>query len=167
MGSDAEEFTELVNRRWQGLVRTAMLLGCRQAESEDVVQAALTRCYQNWAKVRRADDRDAYVHRILVNTFIDATRRRSHGELPVATPTDRALAATDHEVRLDIERALGRLSPEQRMVVVLRYYLDLTERQAATVLGVPAGTVKSRLARGLAVLSAELHPEPDGDGGLR
>lgn len=165
MATDAEEFTDLVNRRWHALVRAAILLGCSAAESEDVVQAALTRCYRSWGRVRRADDPDAYVHRVLVNTFIDTTRRRSWHELPVAAPGDGAAREANHEVRLDVERALGQLTAEQRLVVVLRYYLDLSERQTAVALGVPPGTVKSRLARGLAALADDLRPDPDDHGG--
>jgi RNA polymerase sigma-70 factor (sigma-E family) len=165
--SDADEFTQLVGRRWHALVRTAMLLGCSPAEAEDVAQTTLTRCYRHWSRVRSADDPDAYVHRVLVNTFVDTTRRRSRGEVPVATPTDVVLHDADHDVRLDIERALGRLSTDQRLVVVLRYYLDLSEHQTATVLGVPPGTVKSRLARGLASLAGDLRAEPDEKRGPR
>src|SRR4051794_2886999 len=92
----AEEVTELVGRRWHALVRAAMLLGCSASEAEDVTQAALTNCYRHWKRVRGADDPDAYVHRVLVNTFVDTTRRRSRGEVPVAIPTDAVLPGADH-----------------------------------------------------------------------
>lgn len=152
------EFTEMVNSRWAILVRSAMLLGCPPAEAEDVVQSALTRCYQNWRQVRRADSPHAYVHRVLVNTFIDRTRRRSYGEMPVAEPvrSDAVGRATDLDLRMDLEGALRALPEAQRIVVVMRYYLDLSERETADALGVPAGTVKSRLARGLAALGVAL-----------
>jgi RNA polymerase sigma-70 factor (sigma-E family) len=166
--TDEEEFTEMVNSRWATLVRAAMLLGCRSTEAEDIVQAALTRCYQSWRQVRKAESTEAYVHRVLVNTFIDRTRRRSYGELPVAEP--RPYAATsrgaDIDLRLDLDAALARLSDAHRIVVVLRYYLDLSEREAAAALGVPTGTVKSRLARGLAALAIELAPDSGEAGGL-
>lgn len=165
-GSDAEEFTALVDRRWHALVRAPMLLGCAPVEAEDVAQAALTRFFKHWRRVRGAEDPDAYAHRVLVNTFVDAARRRSRGELSVADPADAAAPAPDHAGRLDIERALGRLSTEQRIVVVLRYYLDLCERQAAEVLRVPPGTVKRRLSRGLAPLAEDVRPDPDPEGGL-
>jgi RNA polymerase sigma-70 factor (sigma-E family) len=163
-----DEFTEMVNSRWPTLVRAAILLGCRPAEAEDVVQAALTRCYQSWRQVRRAESPDSYVHRVLVNTFIDRTRRRSYGELPVAEPrrADAGVTSTDVDLRLDLDAALRALSEAQRVVVVLRYYLDLSERETANALGVPAGTVKSRLARGLAALAIELGPDAGEAGGL-
>jgi RNA polymerase sigma-70 factor (sigma-E family) len=165
--TDELEFTELVNSRWATLVRSAMLLGCPPAEAEDVVQAALTRCYQNWRQVRRAESPNAYVHRVLVNTFIDRTRRRSYGEVPVGEPVgaDVAGGAADLDLRMDLASALRVLSDQQRIVVVLRYYLDLSERETAQALGVPAGTVKSRLARGLAALAIELAPDAKESGG--
>ena len=87
MGTE-EEFSEYVAARWARLVRSAVLLGCAPAEAEDVVQTALTRCLTNWAKVRRADDRDAYIHRVLINTFTSSRRRRWVGERPVASIPD-------------------------------------------------------------------------------
>lgn len=70
-----EDFGEFVGARWSRLIRSAVLLGCSPAEAEDVVQATLVRCLVHWRKVERADDRDAYVHRVLVNTFISSRRR--------------------------------------------------------------------------------------------
>jgi DNA-directed RNA polymerase specialized sigma24 family protein len=74
-----DEFSEYVAARWPRLVRSAVLLGCSAAEAEDVVQTALTRCLVSWSRVQRADDRDAYVHRVLINTFTSARRRRWTG----------------------------------------------------------------------------------------
>jgi RNA polymerase sigma-70 factor (sigma-E family) len=152
-----EEFSEYVATRWPRLVRSAVLLGCAPAEAEDVVQTALTRCLINWAKVRRADDRDAYVHRVLINAFISSRRRRWSVERAVASvpdlPGEDATAASDSADAL--QRSLERLTPEQRACVVLRYYAHLTESQMADVLGIAPGTVKSRLSRALKVLAKD------------
>ena len=150
-----DEFSEFVVHRWGALVRAAILLGCSPVEAEDVVQSALARCLTSWSRVRRAADRDAYVHRVLVNTFVDTRRPKSSRELPLAEPpADRALDPAP-EVRIDVERSLGRLPFDQRVVVVLRYYADLSEHQMTAVLEVPPGTVKSRLARALQALAAD------------
>ncbi|WP_067437116.1 SigE family RNA polymerase sigma factor [Nocardioides jensenii] len=150
-----EEFSEYVGSRWPRLVRSAVLLGCPAHEAEDVVQTALTRCLVHWSKVRRADDRDAYVHRVLVNTFTSARRRRWTGERPVEDLPE--LGGADETVAVDVadavQRSLDRLSQDQRIAVVLRYYAHLDEQQMATVLGVAPGTVKSRLSRALKVLA--------------
>ena len=61
------EFEEYVAARRAALVRSAVLLGCRQPDAEDVVQTALLRCYRSWRRVQRATQPDAYVYRVLVN----------------------------------------------------------------------------------------------------
>jgi RNA polymerase sigma-70 factor (sigma-E family) len=151
------ELGEYVAARWPRLVRAAVLLGCTPHEAEDVVQAALVRCLVHWRRVRAADDHDAYVHRILVNTLTDTHRRRSRSELPTSRFPERAVADATGSIddRDALDRALDRLTPDQRQVVVLRYYLHLTERQMADALGVAPGTVKSRLSRALAALAAD------------
>ena len=153
------EFGDYVALRWSRLVRSAVLLGCSPAEAEDVVQTALTKCLVSWAKVRRADDRDAYVHRVLINTFTSSRRRRWTGEVPVADAPE--VQHDDETATYDdadaVHRSLARLSPEQRTAVVLRYYAHLTEQQMATVLGVAPGTVKSRLSRALKLLADDPH----------
>ena len=122
-----EDFSEYVGARWPRLVRSAVLLGCSRAEAEDVVQTALMRCLVNWAKVQRADDRDAYVHRVLINTFTSSRRRRRTGERAVSVvpeqPGVNETAAVDDADAM--VRSLARLSDDQRTVVVLRYYSNL------------------------------------------
>jgi RNA polymerase sigma-70 factor (sigma-E family) len=153
--SNRQDFSAFVAARWPRLVRSAVLLGCSQAEAEDVVQTALERCLLNWSKVQRAGDQDAYVHRILLNTFTSSRRRRWTGEQPTANPPEPA--SSDETTRVDdadaVMRALQRLSRDQRAAVVLRYYSHLTEEQMATVLGVASGTVKSRSSRALTALA--------------
>lgn len=150
-----DEFSAYVAARWSRLVRAAVLLGCSQAEAEDVVQTALMRCLVHWRKVQRAEDRDAYVHRILVNTFTSSRRRRwtreqATADMPeTSTPDQTSIIDTADAVL----RSLGRLNSDQRTAVVLRYYAHLSEQQMADVLGVAPGTVKSRLSRALQVLA--------------
>ena len=152
-----DDFGEYVAARWPRLVRAAVLLGCTPHEAEDVVQSALTRCLVKWSRVSRADDRDAYVHRVVVNTFIDHRRRMWRHEVPTErlpdrTEADGSLAVID---QIGVDRALAGLVEDQRIAVVLRYYLDLSEAQMAAVLGIAPGTVKSRLSRALAALGAD------------
>ena len=117
MGRD-QEFTEYVGTRWPRLVRTAVLLGCPRAEAEAVVRDALVRCLTDWSQVRRADDRDAYVHRVLVERLRAAAKHRE-----TEAPADR------HDLVLD---RLRRLPEDQRLAVVLCDYAGLDELQAAT-----------------------------------
>jgi RNA polymerase sigma-70 factor (sigma-E family) len=160
---DEAEYAAFVTERWSSLVKAAVFLGARPHEAEDLVQATLLTCYRKWDLVARADDREGYVFRMLLNTLRSERRtswyrRRSHapvdearGDLPVADGTEAAAIADA------VHRALGTLSKEQRDVVVLRYFVQLSEAQTASVLGLPAGTVKSRLSRALAKLSASHH----------
>src|SRR3546814_20011720 len=112
MGRD-DEFSEYVASRWTRLVRSAVLLGCSPAEAEDVAQTALTKCLVHWSKVQRADDRDAYVHRVLVNTFTSERPRLLAGGRPVAVLPDHGTPARTHaEAHADpMQRSLARLRP--------------------------------------------------------
>jgi RNA polymerase sigma-70 factor (sigma-E family) len=146
-----DEFANYVAVRWPRLVRSAVLLGCTPTEAEDIVQGVLERCVLKWNHVKRADDRDAYIHRMLVNAFVSSRRRRWTREspravVPAVSQHDETGGVDDADV---VSRALSRLSPDRRTVVVLRYYAHLSEQQMATVLAIAPGTVKSRLSRAL------------------
>ncbi|NEA31440.1 SigE family RNA polymerase sigma factor [Streptomyces sp. SID13031] len=155
--SGDEDFSDYVAARWPSLVRAAVLLGCSLPEAEDLVQTTLERCLLKWDKVRVAEDRNAYVHRVLINQFISARRRRWTGEKPAAVLPDQP--SLDQTIGIDdsdaVMRALDRLTREQRAAVVLRYYAHLSEQQMASVLGIASGTVKSRLARALKTLAQD------------
>jgi RNA polymerase sigma-70 factor (sigma-E family) len=145
-----EDFSEYVAARWPSLVRSAVLLGCQRAEAEDVAQTTLIRCYLAWSRVRRARDRDAYVYRVLVNVLKKSHGRRWWGEQPTAVTPEAAQEPADLETGIDLRHALAGLTADHRAVLVLRFVADLSERQVAEVLGIPAGTVKSRVSRALA-----------------
>lgn len=155
--SEDDQFSQYVAARWPRLVRSAVLLGCSQVEAEDLAQATLERCLLKWSKVERAHDKDAYVHRVLINTFTSSRRRRWTGEQPTEHLPDHHLG--DETDRIDdadaMVRALQKLSADQRCVVVLRYYSHLSEQQTGSVLGIAPGTVKSRLSRALKVLGQD------------
>lgn len=153
-GMEQPEYAEYVAARRTALVRSAVLLGCPERDAEDVVQSALLRCFRHWRRVQRADRPDAYVYRVLVNTLRDDRARRWHGE----TPTERLPElpmGPDHVTGLAVREALARMPAQQRDVLVLRYYADLTEADIAEVLGIAPGTVKSRAARALHALAAD------------
>lgn len=154
MGQD-EDFTAYVAARRTRLVRTAVLLGCPERDAEDLVHTVLLRCLRSWRRVSRADHRDAYVNRMLVNALHDARSRRWTGEVPTADLPDGPGRETDLAVGLVVRRALAALSGEHRDVLVLRFFADLSERATAEALGLPVGTVKSRTARALAALACD------------
>lgn len=160
MGRD-REFTEFARERWDRLVRAGVLLGCTDAEAEDLAQTALLKCYLAWARLQAADDPDAYAYRVLLNAHRDSRRRHWWRERPVESVPEATYDARGlSDEALIVDRALARLGTPAREVVVLRYYLDLSEAETARVLGVPAGTVKSRLSRALDALSRDAQLQP-------
>ncbi len=147
-----DDFAAYMTARWPGLVRSLIVLGCEPEEAEDVVQTGLIRTYRSWDRVTKAEDLDAYVYRTVLNCWAKSRRRRWWGERPTEVlPMEPAPDPTrDALNRLVIEQALGRLSEAQRTVLVLRFVADLTEAQVAQALGLPIGTVKSRVSRAIA-----------------
>jgi len=146
------EFDEFVAARSSGLLRTAYLLTRDHALAEDLLQTALTKAWFAWSRVEGSPD--AYVRRILVNTYATWWRRKWNGEhataeLPESPGGDFAAgSASGH----DLWDALGRLPRRQRAVIVLRYFEDLTEAETARLLGCSLGTVKSQTSKAMAHL---------------
>jgi RNA polymerase sigma factor (sigma-70 family) len=117
----------------------------------------LLRLAGRWRQVTAAGDPDAYVRRILYHEHVSWWRRRRRQVIEVRAdePTPAAPDPSDDVVTaVAVRRALAMLAPRQRAVLVLRYYEDLTEAQAAQVLGVRVGTVKSQARDALARLRA-------------
>ncbi len=149
-------FEEVVAARYDVLRRTAFVLTGDHGHAEDLVQVVLAKAYRSWARVSRVDDLDAYLHVAVVNASRTWWRRRWHGErsaeqVPDAQVPDRT---ADVDLRLALVAALGRLTAAQREVLALRFLAGLSEAETAVRLGVPAGTVKSRVSRALAELRA-------------
>jgi RNA polymerase sigma-70 factor (sigma-E family) len=142
--------------RWPALLRTAYLLAGDRHLAEDLTQTALEKAAASWARVRRADDVDAYVRRMLINTHLSRFRRRRVAEVLSAETPEPALTSPDpaHRVaqRDQVLAALAGLPRRQRAVVVLRYWEDMTESQTAELLGCSIGTVRSQAHRALAKL---------------
>jgi len=149
------EFREFMRARWPAMVRLAYGLTGDQGHAEDVAQAAFARAYASWPRVRRSGDPDAYVRQIVINENRNRFRKRRVAE----QLTDSALidvpwtdATRDYDERSALMTALQRLGPRQRAVLVLRYWLDLTEQETAATLNCSVGTVKSQASRALAAL---------------
>ncbi|CAN5673530.1 N/A [soil metagenome] len=157
-----DEFSEWAAGQWQRLLRTAVLLGCSLPEAEDAAQATLVRCYVKWSQVRRAEHRTAYVAKVLLNVHREARRKASAQERPLAEVPE-VPADVDEAERLAsvdaVRRALAGLSDGHREVVLLRFYLQLSEREIAEACGVPPGTVKSRLSRAITQLGGSVELE--------
>jgi RNA polymerase sigma-70 factor (sigma-E family) len=160
---DREQFEEFMTSRWPGLVRLAFGLTGDRWLAEDLAQTALASAYASWWRVRRADDPDAYVRRILINASKSRLRRRRVNEQPAATAREAAVSDPTASVdeRSALLGALQELPPRQRAVIVLRYLEDLTDAQAGALLGCSASTVRSQAARALAKLRSSEGLGPD------
>lgn len=149
--ADDEEVTAFVKARYGRLVRVAFLLCGDVGLAEDLVQTTLSKTVAVWPRLHHLEGVDSYVQRILVNSYLSARRRRSWWERPLA----RALEEQAQDPYAAVEqrdwlrRALDGLPARQRAAVVLRFYQDLSEQEAAAVMGCSVGTVKSLSSRGL------------------
>ncbi|HEY0693424.1 MAG TPA: SigE family RNA polymerase sigma factor [Kribbella sp.] len=149
------EFEEYASARGQDLVRLGFTVSGDYQRAEDLAQIALMQAFRSWRRVRRADDPHNYVRRILVNSYLSMTRRRSFSEAPAAeldvdrTVPDPATGIVNSD---DLWRALATLSARERVVLVLRYYQDMDDRTIADVLGIKPSTVRATASRALASL---------------
>jgi RNA polymerase sigma-70 factor (sigma-E family) len=160
-----EEFEEFVAARSAQLYRSAYLLTTSPHAAEDLVQSALAKAYASWWRVSGAGDPVAYVHGVLIKTFLSERRRRSSTELPVAEPTDRASRDADPADRVALLTALAELAPVDRAVVVLRFWEDRSVAQTATDLDLSEAAVKNRslrALRSLRTLLTDTTPHPNG-----
>jgi RNA polymerase sigma-70 factor (sigma-E family) len=160
------EFTEFMLGCWPRLVRLGYALTGDRGLGEDLAQTALAKAYASWPRVTRAGDPDAYVRKIVLNACRDGFRRRRVNELLTDSPPE-AMAGdmASFEQRPALFAALMKLPAGQRAVVVLRYWLDLTETETAAAVGCSVGNVKSQASRALAKLrmSEELTDEVNND----
>lgn len=149
------EFSDFMHGRWSGLVRLGYGLTGDLQLAEDLAQTAFARAYASWGRVRRADNPDAYLRRIVVNANSNRFRKLRVGEVLTGIVPDLAAATDGVDLRGDrdaLMAALMQLPYGQRAAVVLRYWLDLTETETAAILGCSVGNVKSQASRALAKL---------------
>ncbi|MEU9797219.1 SigE family RNA polymerase sigma factor [Streptomyces sparsogenes] len=159
---DEEErrFRAFVAARSPALMRTATLLtGGDTHAAEDLLQTALAKAAGRWG---RLESPEAYVRQVLYRQQVSVWRLlRTRRETTVAEPPDspgREDTTGAAELRIQLRRALGRLTPRQRTMLVLRYFEDCPEGEVAELLGCSVGTVRSTTHRALAKLRA-LVPE--------
>ena len=166
--ADRDDFDTFVTTRSTALLRTAFLLTHDRGLAEDLVQTALAKAWFAWSRIE--GNPETYVRRIVVNTYSSWWRRKWNGEHateqlpePVSGQASARHGATGQvDDRTDLWQALGRLPRRQRAVVVLRFYEDLSEIEAAEVMQCSVGTVKSQASRALAKLRLDpalLHDE--------
>lgn len=164
--ADADEALErLYADHWRALVRLSVLLVRDQGTAEEVVQDAFVSVHRHWEGLRDQQAALAYLRRSVVNGSRSVARRRvvraryAHREAsPLTAPDELGSRAERLAERGAVLQALGALPRRQREVLVLRYYLQLSESEIAATLGISRGAVKSHASRGSAVLRGLLAP---------
>ncbi|WP_435796493.1 SigE family RNA polymerase sigma factor [Kitasatospora indigofera] len=159
-GTSEDLLTETYQAHYRSLLRLAALLLDDLSSCEDVVQEAFIRVHAARRRVREPEKTLAYLRQTVVNLSRSTLRRRILGLrlLPKPMP-DMASAeegAYDALERDQLKAALGGLQRRQREVLVLRYYVDMTEAQVADTLGISLGSVKAYGSRGLAALRVQM-----------
>ncbi len=152
MSSAEERLAELYERKAAACIRLAYLMTGDADASEDIVQEAFVRCFARLQDRRSPEHLDAYLRRTIVNLSHDRHRRlRSVREHAGRSPSQRSDHA-DPGTRLAFAELLRDLPHRQRAALVLRYYEDLSEQDAADILGCSVGALKQLVQRALNTL---------------
>jgi RNA polymerase sigma-70 factor (sigma-E family) len=149
-----DQFTGFVRNRYAALVRYGALLMADPGHGEDLAQEALIKTYRAWSRLFPDGDPEAYTRTVMARAAWRAGRRRWRHEVPSAALPE--LSTPDSHAERDtaamVFAALRMLPRQQRIVLVLRFWADLSEREMAEMLDCSAGTVKSRTSRAIATL---------------
>jgi RNA polymerase sigma-70 factor (sigma-E family) len=156
-------FESYVTTSGPALTRFAYLLVRDHHLAQDLVQEGLAHLHRHWVRVSDFADPDAYVRKIMLNQLLSWRRRRSWSErvtadlAEVAGTPAREVAGADRDTMWDL---LGELPPQQRAVLVLRFYEDLDDDAIAALVGCAPATVRSHASKALARLRSVV-TEPD------
>jgi RNA polymerase sigma-70 factor (sigma-E family) len=156
-----QQITALYQAHALSLARLALLmLGDRDA-AQDVVQDAFLGLYERWDKLASADAAPAYLRASVLNGCRTLLKHRSRSALQTAEESLDSAEATlmQTEQQRAMFAAIRRLPARQRETLVLRYYLDMSEDQAARAMGVSRGTVKAATSRAIAAIGRMLKEE--------
>ena len=156
-------YVEYVTARALWFRRVAFLLCGDLDRADDLVQTSVTKLYADWGRIRNVENLDGYARTIIVNTFLSEQRSPWWKRVTLgheATPEEPETAPADLDLSLDLDEALAAVPPRQRAVLVLRFYCDLSVREAAAVLGCSTGNIKSQTSRGLNTLRNQLATGP-------
>jgi RNA polymerase sigma-70 factor (ECF subfamily) len=160
---DREAYVDLIRARSDRLFAIAQRILRDIDRAEDALQDALVIAWRDLRSLRDPDRFDAWLQRLLINVCIaQATRERRRTAnlrvLPVDGPSapDELLNVADRDL---LERGFRRLPPEQRAILVLNHYLGYAPAEIAETLGIPAGTVRSRLHHAHRAMRAALEAD--------
>jgi RNA polymerase sigma factor (sigma-70 family) len=161
---DHDAFAELIRASVTRLDGAARLILRDPELARDAVQEALIRAWRDLPGLRDPDRFDAWLHRLTVNACLDLARRRRRRVIEVELdPIDGPMAIdplASFAEREVVDAAMRHLDPDGRAIVVLHYFLGMPLTEVAATLGIPIGTVKSRLHRALGEMRIAVGTEP-------
>lgn len=156
-------FEEFALQELTGLLRYAVMLTGDPDLAQDLVQDVMVKVHSHWRRVQAADHPRLYVKTMLTRAFISWRRRWAvrnvvliHDDVDGEPERDHALSIVD---RADVWQRLATLPRQQRAVLVLRYYEQLTDPEIATMLDCSAGTVRGYASRALTTLRLNITAE--------
>jgi RNA polymerase sigma-70 factor (sigma-E family) len=155
--SAPEGFTEFVTVCSHRLLRAAWLLTGDAGRAEDLLQTVLAKVWRHWERID-SNNAEAYVRRMLFTTYMTWWRRKWRAETPThlvperAQPSDMAAESAERDA---INRALAKVSRQQRAILVLRFLDDLSVTETADLLGCSQATVKTQTSRALAAMRTD------------
>jgi RNA polymerase sigma-70 factor (sigma-E family) len=162
--AEASRLAEIFTQQRRGLLRIAVLLVGDRPTAEDVVQEAFLGLQRRWQGLKDPASAVPYARRSVINGCHSVLRRRAvagrfrHPHEPATWSAESAALLS--EERREVLRALERLPPRRREVIVLRFYLDLTDAEIAYTMGISEATVRSTAARALRALGQTLGETP-------
>lgn len=160
---DRAAFADLIRPRGHRLYGIACRILRDVDRAEDATQDALVRAWRDLPGLRDPDRFDAWLHRLVVRTCIDAAVRARRSTIVLRALPDDGPAATDELTTIvdrdELERGFRHLDPNHRAILVLRHYAGLELVQIAAILGIPAGTARSRLHHAHKAMRAALEAD--------
>ena len=154
----ATQFRELYEREYRSVYRTIRAMIFDPSLAEDLSQEAFVRAYRSRDRYRPTGPTGAWLHRIAVNVTISHLRREKLSRLlaPKLLLGSGSGGYEQVEARTLLEKGMARLSPKVRAAVVLHYFHGYTREEVGKILGVPSGTVASRIAKAMVVMREAL-----------
>lgn len=150
-----DDLVDAYRAQWLELTRLAYLLTRNQAVAEELVQDAFVAARKRWDRI---DNPGGYLRTSVVNATRDWGRRQMVARKHEPTPDEAWRASTTDDQPDELWDAIGRLEPDRRQAIVLRFYLDLPDEEIAEIAGCRPATVRTRIHRALRDLRREVTP---------
>ena len=168
LSGDRAAFAALVERHERRVYNLALRMTGREEDARDATQDALLTVLKKLSSFRGEAAFTTWLHRVTVNACYDLLRKRQRApllergedDLPAIEPPPAADHAETSDLSIDVRQALTQVPEDFRVVMILHEVQDLPQEEVAAILGIPVGTVKSRLHRGRIVLARALGVRP-------